>query len=272
MAKKKEVKPVSVGAAIAMVLIGAALIAVFLIYMFGDTGSENVQSDVSLEQSFGAESSIEPPPVDVEVKETMADANVGDAVVFGNYEQNGKTDSTEPIEWMVLEKQSDRLLLISRYALEAMPFDSNGKYTDWTESTLYNSLNGEFLNNAFSEEERLKLLPFGEDGNELVSILSAEEAIGYYEYDSWRISAATEYAVSKGARTENNACWWWLRDKGNIADSASYVHFNGTVQEKGFSVGYSAVAVRPVIWVSSDAETETEELSSDFSENVSEEQ
>lgn len=271
MAKKKEIKPIPVGAAIAMVLIGVALLAVFLVYMFGESGSGDIQSDVSLEQSFDIESSIEPPPVNVEVKETMADANVGDAVIFGNYEQNGKNDSTEPIEWIVLEKQSDKLLLISRYALDAIPFDSNGKYTDWNQSTLYNSLNGEFLNNAFSEEEGSKLLPFGDDA-EKVSILSVEDAKKYYEYDSWRISAATEYAVSNGARIEENACWWWLRDKGNIADSASYVHFNGTIQQKGFAVDYSSVAVRPIIWVSADAETETEEISSDLSDTVSEAQ
>ena len=272
MAKKKEIKPIPIGAAIAMVLIGVALLAVFLVYMFGESGSGDIQDDVSLEQSFGDGSSIEPPPVNVEVKETMADAKVGDAVIFGKYEQNGKTDSTEPIEWIVLEKQSDKLLLISRYALDTMAYDSNGKYTEWNQSTLYNKLNGEFLNGAFSEDEVSKLLPFGDDESEKVSILSVEEAGKYYEYDSWRISAATEYAVSNGARIEDNACWWWLRDKGNIADSASYVHFNGTIQQKGFAVDYSSVAVRPIIWVSADAETETEEISSVLSETVSEAQ
>ena len=111
-AKKKEVKPISAIAAAVMIVIAFLAMGVFLVYMFssGDGGVES-SVDTSLEQSFGAESSIAPPVSEIEVKETMADAEVGDGVIFGSYEQNGNTaDGSEPLEWIVLEKQSDKLL------------------------------------------------------------------------------------------------------------------------------------------------------------------
>jgi uncharacterized protein YchJ len=125
--------------------------------------------------------------------------------------------------------------------------------------------NGEFCNQAFTAEELSGII-----GESKVTMLSAEEALKYYEYDSWRMAEATKYAVSKGARIENGSCWWWLTDKGSIENSASYIHFDGTIRSSGFSVDYSAVAVRPIIWVSSEAETETEEISEPASEEISE--
>jgi hypothetical protein len=105
-----------------------------------------------------------------------------------------------------------------------------------------------------------------------VNLLSAEDAKKYYEYDSWRAAEATEFAVKNGARVQNGKTWWWLLDKGEIASSNSYVYFDGTIRTDGLSVDYQAVAVRPMMWVSANAETETEHLSQpDVSEDASEE-
>ena len=258
MAKKKEIKPISVLWALVIAVVTFALIGGFLVYLFSTGDGSDTQSDISIEQSF-EESSIDPPPVEVEVKETMADAEVGDAVIFGKYEQNGNTDDgSEPIEWIVLEKQDDKILLISRYAIEAKPFDADGKGVAFAESSLFTFLNGDFIENAFGESESAALV--GEDNNK-VTMLDIEQANRYYEYDSWRACAPTEYAVSMGARSENGACWWWLTDKGNIDASASYVHFDGSIRTHGFATDYDLVAVRPVIWVKADTEQEDVESS-----------
>lgn len=259
MAKKKTVNPIPLWLAIVLAFILVLAIGVFMTYLFTSFGSGEGESEVSLTQSFGDESSEAPSQIIV-VKEKMSDAEVGDAVVFGSYEQNGNTeDGAETLEWIVLEKQDDKLLLISRYCIDTLPYNNERASADWATSSLNAFLNGEFYDNAFSEDEKASVKE-GENG--LVTILSAEEAARYYEYDSWRAGVATEYAVSKGARVEEESCWWWLRDAGSVDSSAAYVHFNGSVQTKGFAVDYDAVAVRPVIWVSADAETETEHTSS----------
>lgn len=264
-AKKKEVKPISTPLAIVLVLIAFAVMGMFLVYMFSSGGGNTSDVNSSLEQDFGTESSFEPLPEDVVVKETMADANVGDAVVFGKYEQNNdSSDGKEALEWIVLEKQEGKILLISRYCIDTMPYNTERVDVTWDKSSLRDYLNGDFIESAFDDNEKSSLIT---ENNDKVSLLSVADAKKYYEYDSWRASTATEYAVSKGARVENGCCWWWLLDKGTSDNFASYVHFDGTVRENGFAVDYDLVAVRPIIWVSADAENET---STDSSSEISE--
>ena len=83
-------------AAILIAVATVVVIGIFLIYLLApDTPSEESSvGENSYEQSYGEESSLEPPPEQVVVKETMADAQVGDAVVFGAYEQNGNSSHT----------------------------------------------------------------------------------------------------------------------------------------------------------------------------------
>lgn len=274
MAKKNKAKPLSLAAVAVIALVAIALTIAFVIYLL-DTNTQggNESTDNSFEQSFGEESSLEPPPENVIVKETMADASVGDAVVFGTYEQNGNTaDGAEQIEWIVLEKQDDKLLLISRQCLDAKQINQTRADVEWKQSTLFNWLNGEFLQGAFSETEISSII---ENDGIKITVPSAEDAKKYYEYDSWRAAEATEAAIKNGARVQNGKTWWWLLDKGEIASSNSYVYFDGTIRVDGLSVDYQNVAIRPMMWVSANAETKTEHLSQpeaseESSETVSE--
>lgn len=267
-AKKKEVKPISVPLAIVLVLIAFAVMGMFLVYMFSSGGDDTSDLNSSLEQDFGTESSLEPLPEDVVVKETMADANVGDAVVFGKYEQNDdSSDGKEELEWIVLEKQSDKILLISRYCIATMPYNTERADVTWDKSSLRGYLNGDFIEEAFDDAEKSSLIT---ENNDKVALLSVADAKKYYEYDSWRVSTATKSAETDGARIENGYCWWWLLDKGASNNFASYVHFDGTVRENGFAVDYDLVAVRPIIWVSSDAENEKDDTSTASSSEISE--
>ena len=256
--------------AIVAFLVFLLVVGTFLTYLFTNTFGAKDIDESSLTQSFGEESSEAPSQI-IEVKEYMSDAEKGDAVVFGSLEQNGNTsDGAEKLEWIVLEKQDDKLLLISRYCIDALPYNNERASADWATCSLNAYLNGEFIDNCFTETEKASLID-SELGR--VFILSAQEATDYYEYDAWRAGVATEYAAANGARVENGSAWWWVRDAGSIESSACYVHFDGTVQTKGFAVDYDAVGVRPVIWVSADAETEAEhnsnvEISEDESSQV----
>lgn len=51
------------------------------------------------------------------------ETRVGDTVIFGQYEQDGNLDNgSEPIAWQVLDVQGGKALLMSRYALDCLPF------------------------------------------------------------------------------------------------------------------------------------------------------
>ena len=83
---------------------------------------------------------------------------VGDIIKFGHYEQDGNTSyGKEEIEWEVLKVESDRVLVVSKYALDCKPY--NTEYTDvtWETCSLRQWLNSTFLNTAFSAEEQKKI-------------------------------------------------------------------------------------------------------------------
>ena len=86
---------------------------------------------------------------------TLQNAKVGDEVVFGRYEQDiCKTNGADPIEWTVLAIEDGKALLISKQVILGRPFQKAGGETDWARSELRSYLNGEFLDEAFSEEEK----------------------------------------------------------------------------------------------------------------------
>ncbi len=79
----------------------------------------------------------------------------GDYVTFGRYEQDNDTNNgPENIEWIVLDTQGDKALLLSRFPLEQIPYKDSRNGTNWVDSGIREWLNDEFLNAAFTDEER----------------------------------------------------------------------------------------------------------------------
>lgn len=162
----------------------------------------------------------------------ISSLNVGDTYVFGSYEQDGnKRNGAEPIEWVVLKKDGAQALLISRYILDAMAYESSGSDIAWSESSIRKWLNGDFYEKAFSGTEKnniiltqhdnpnsfdfydtdYTLVHFGEDtagkGNgadggeetsDKVFLLAWNEALEYFGEDADRKALATAYAKEDG--------------------------------------------------------------------------
>lgn len=104
---------------------------------------------------------------------------VGDIVTFGTFEQDdNEGNGAEPIEWIVLDADGSKALLLSKYVLTEEQYNMQDKQVTWQTSTLFQWLNSEFLNSAFSEEERKQLINT-ENGN--VFLLSFDEAVKYFE-------------------------------------------------------------------------------------------
>ena len=58
--------------------------------------------------------------------DVLANASIGDIVVFGTYEQDGnRTNGSEWIEWLVLDKEEDRILVISKYGLSSQAYNAS---------------------------------------------------------------------------------------------------------------------------------------------------
>ena len=123
--------------------------------------------------------------------------NVGDYVKFGNYPQTAK-DEVQPIEWQVLAKEGNKILIISKYGLDAKRFDDNSN--DWASSEIRYWLNDKFYNKAFTEKEKKSINSsnLSDVGtSDKVFLLSKEEAENYFVNDKLRRCKATGYAVKK---------------------------------------------------------------------------
>lgn len=68
------------------------------------------------------------------------------------------TWNSNPIEWVVLEEDDFQLLVISRYAIGRMQFDSSSSNNNWGSSGLRKFLKRNFFKNAFTEDEKKKII------------------------------------------------------------------------------------------------------------------
>lgn len=215
-------------------------------------------------------------------QEAMPETTARDTVCFGRYPQTEAGTDETPIEWIVLEVKDGKALLISNYALDAMPYNTKNTDVTWETCSLRDWLNGEFLNTAFSPEEQAAI-PVTEVDNSTaqgnsewntdggnntrgkVFLLSYAEANQYFEVtgtDRYNIKARvhpTAYAVSHGAYTTYNYTtrngsdtgWWWLRSPGFVQHYAARVRNDGSlVSFDVFDVG----CVRPALWIDLESE------------------
>lgn len=211
----------------------------------------------------------------------IAPANAGDIITFGTYEQDNNTgNDAEPIEWLVLDNQGDRMLVISRYGLDCKKYNETYTAVTWEICSLRSWLNSEFYNTAFSDSEKASIrtttisnpdnADYGTSGgnatNDNVFCLSIDEAKAYFGADSndgdgWTINKAraakpTAYAVARGAYANSSTqwyggnCWWWLRSPGFNQYYAADVSYFGNINEFGDDVYYDFYnAVRPALWI-----------------------
>ncbi len=191
--------------------------------------------------------------------------NVGSTVNFGAYPYDA--DGTPmPIEWIVVEKDSDgTAVLLSKYGLDAKPYNADGSETTWANSSLRKWLNGAFLNTAFSAQERNLIYvtslvngdnrvyrtPGGSNTQDKVFLLSTDLVQKYFSSQKARVAAATPYAKKQGAYVYDGdgSCWWWLRSPGNTKKKASNIRRDGSGTAVGTNVDDSYGAVRAAIKV-----------------------
>lgn len=85
----------------------------------------------------------------------LSAAQVGDVITFGTYEQDGDMENgAEPIEWLVLDRDDDRILVLSRYGLDCQTYHPRLENVTWQSCALRTWLNDKFLSTAFSSSEQ----------------------------------------------------------------------------------------------------------------------
>lgn len=199
------------------------------------------------------------------IVEKLKVAKAGDYVFFGEYEQDNNTaNGKEDIEWLVLEVKDGKALVISKYALDCKPYDTNDTAVTWEACTLRGWLNNVFINASFSAEEKAMIptVTVSADKNpdystnpgnatqDQVFLLSITEVNKYFSSNSARQCKPTDYAVANGAwESDSGNFWWWLRSPGYTQYTAAGVYYFGGVFERGDYVHDDRAAVRPALWI-----------------------
>ncbi len=189
---------------------------------------------------------------------------IGKYITFGSYEQdNNISNGKEEIEWLVLDIQDSKALVISKYALDCKPY--NTEYTDvtWETCTLRQWLNDDFINSAFSRDEQKKIqtttvvaqnngiygTDAGNDTQDKIFLLSIEEVNEYFDSSGEVACSPTDFAVANGSFERCGCCFWWLRSPGNSQRSAARIGDAGNVFVNGYDVSLDTEAIRPAMWI-----------------------
>ncbi len=200
------------------------------------------------------------------------EVQIGDTITFGKWEQdNDARNGDEPIEWTVLDLQGGRALVISRFGLIQAKYMNSANGQVWANSTLRGTLNYEFFNAAFTDEEKAAIaithLEENEDQwdpdrpaynrlgtddtNDRIFALSYAEAKRYFPTDEARKCYCSEYIRHHANRSdrlyaEGRTCWYWLRTPA-YANNASIVDWDGSFESCYMHHAYGVA--RPACWV-----------------------
>lgn len=127
----------------------------FAMLLLSGCGKQAESTEVITEES----NTEEPEPATTEALETVTlkDAEIGDIVQMGTYEQDGDAETEDPICWDVLDKDGDAVLLISHDVIAYQRFSDSRKCVIWEDSEIRTWLNQEFYAEAFDEEEQASI-------------------------------------------------------------------------------------------------------------------
>lgn len=194
-------------------------------------------------------------------------------VTFGKYFCWVNQGTKVPIEWIVCAENDDCMMLISKKIIKEMNFTDIDSDYGWKNSKIRSFLNGDFIEEAFSEEEKAQLLPENsriclslkhemnskECSNDLVlipDIFDLAFRLNVNEWGSIDMSTPKVRIATEGLRD----CWW-LRNNEEIEKTDSlcnqlgyddlypFVNKKSKLNYCGMSGVNCSYGVRPLIFV-----------------------
>ena len=204
--------------------------------------------------------------------QTKSNVKVGARFFLGHYPQT-ENGEEKPILWDVLDIQDGKALLVSTYGLDCKAYDEESEMTLWEISTLRKWLNSQFLDTAFTEQEKqcyittttVKPDPdvydskYEDETQDKIFVLSNSEVKCYFPSEESRVCIPTSYALPKGALVDDDeetedgkpTCSWWLRTPSKLTRAfTSGVYGSGLLEDGfGFPVCCNEICIRPALWM-----------------------
>ena len=185
----------------------------------------------------------------------------GDEILFGSYEQDGNYgNGKEPICWQVLsvDEKNGTALVISKYLLDCVQYNTSTKTTKWENSTLSKWIQDTFIPEAFSEAELSLIVPTKVSGaTQQVFILDQKELKKYLKS---YLCSSTQYALNQGVFKSNvdgivRSSYWVRMDKSSTW--GTFVGSKGGINTKKNKVTVKDNGVRPAMYLSLDYAKDT---------------
>ena len=182
-------------------------------------------------------------------------------ITFGHY-------AGVPIEWLVLDREGSRRLLLSREVLDAKKYLPDCIYASWQGSAVRSWLNGAFCDAAFDAAEQSRIChatlqtphPMGEEQTQdRIFLLTRAQVERYFPHPDDRIAQPNAAACRESRDLRDflsllpyyqgvRGCWWWLRDLYREPNQAYLVWSDGTFCGEGHYVNYER-GIRPALWL-----------------------
>jgi len=206
-------------------------------------------------------------PEDSALKSLLTNANVGDIITLGSYEQdNSAENGAEALTWKVIDKTKDKILVVSVNSIDCIPYNENDSSVTWETSTLRTFLNADFYINNFSDEERAFITnstvpntknpefdtSAGNYTSDRIFLLSYDEVKKHIGFGENAKTYPTWYTRKQGSLSEDLTVMaaWWLRTPGIKSRKAAMVDENGNADLSGAYVDSTNVALRPAMYLS----------------------
>jgi len=201
---------------------------------------------------------------DCDGNESIYDLEAGDTVYFGHYLR--RTDapvglSVQPLEWKVVKTEGHKALLVAfdigiihRYAPKTLV---------WRDCELREWLNNEFMDLAFTEDEKAAILETPNSDGVLTPAMDKVFILSKEEYESLALFMAYEtchdWEKEKKASDANDrrVYTWWLRSTepfsvdvatGTYVDMLDIRNGENGIKENVF-VDNGRIGVVPAVWV-----------------------
>lgn len=190
--------------------------------------------------------------------EIIKNSKVYDTVRFGRYEIEPAIPFNERVEWIVVEKETDRALLVSKIGIEGNSYNKKHEEVSFEESDVFRFMNDEMFEKLFSGYEKEFIISDPDTGGYL-SLMTVEEVRTFFKDDLSRQLQSSTYAKKKGVNVNTpskidswdykdyRASWWWLRGEKSI--TAPIVTPEGSIETDTKYVNKPNGAIRPVVWV-----------------------
>lgn len=131
-----------------------------------------------------------------------------DEIEYGKYYINeNEYGKVENINWIVIEKNNDSVLLLSKNAIDVISYDKKSNNIKWEDSDLRIFLNKDFYNNSFNEYEKNNFISIERKirheekvdvSQDKVSILSISDIENLKIRKNILECHSTKYAIYKG--------------------------------------------------------------------------